>query len=278
MTTTRTPIQHGERRCYLRGCQRDECAEANRRYCKRYRTTVYVSGPRRVDNLQPYTSIVTRYLNHGWSYAQIANLAGCCETVPFNLHKGISKRINQKTAEQLATLPTTPPPVPGHGFVDPTGTVRRGQALYRIGHTLRGMAPELDIDPDSLSRTLNRPAAYVYGSTAAAMTDLYNRWQNTPGPSTANRNRAEARGWPDPTWWEDMGHIDDPTFDPRTVVERPMNRLELAAYRRDEIDRLNDYRIPDHEIADRLGMGITTVRSIIAELESGQRRDRKQAA
>ncbi|MEI5032471.1 hypothetical protein RB201_04530 [Streptomyces sp. S1A(2023)] len=74
-----------------------------------------------------------------------------------------------------------------------------------------------------------------------------------------------------------MGHIDDPNFDPQTA-ERPLNRLELAAYRRDETERLHSYRIPDHEIAARLGMALTTVRGIIGELECGQRRDRKQAA
>ncbi|MGH3585713.1 MAG: hypothetical protein ACRDQ0_05275 [Pseudonocardia sp.] len=273
--TTATRPQHGERRCYLRGCRKPECTNANKQYCKQYRTDLYLHGPRRVD-IQPYLAIVNHYIDHGWSYAQIGKLAGCCETVAFNLHKGITKQLSRKAATQLDTLPATPPSTPARGNVDPTGTIRRGQALYRIGHTVRAMAPEIGIDEASLSRILTRPVSFVYGSTATAMTVLYSRWQGTPGNSTANRNRAETRGWPDPTWWEDMGHIDDPNFNPHAAED--LGSRELAALRRAEVEHLASYGCTAVEINNRVDLKLSTIRQILQELRTGHRRDRRTAA
>jgi AraC-like DNA-binding protein len=86
-----------------------------------------------------------------------------------------------------------------------------------------------------------------------------------PGSALKTRNKARREGWPDPLWWEDMGHIDDPDFDPAAAVERELNRDELAALRRQEIAHLAAFGIPEHEIAQRLGMSPHYVHDLIRD-------------
>ena len=71
--TSKTPPQHGERRCYIAGCRRPECAAANAAYCKRYRVYRHTNGPRRVD-AQPYIELAQRYASLGWSHTQMLSL------------------------------------------------------------------------------------------------------------------------------------------------------------------------------------------------------------
>lgn len=207
---TRTPPQHGERRCYLRGCRRPECVAANAAYCKRYRVDRYSNGPRRVP-AQPYIKLAARYAAHGWSHFQMAELAGCSETVFFDLLNGKSARLNPKTAKQLDQMPADPIDVPGRSHVDPTGTIRRGRALYRIGHTVQDMSVEIGLHPEALGRILTRPTTAVLASTAQGMTVLYAKWRWTPGKHLGNRTRAANRGWHGPLAWDD---IDDPNAQP----------------------------------------------------------------
>ncbi|MFE0088807.1 hypothetical protein [Streptomyces sp. NPDC059016] len=209
---TRTPPQHGERRCYMAGCRRDECRAANAAYCKRYRVSRHRNGPRRVD-ATPYAEHVRRYADLGWSRRQIALLAGTSETTIIDLLSGKAKHLNPDSAEAIRALPAEPANIPGRAYFDATGTIRRGRALYRIGHQVADMAAELGLHADSLSEILHRDGGLVLASTAHNMTDLYKRLRWTPGKFIANRTRATNRDWHGPLAWEDAT-IDDPTAKP----------------------------------------------------------------
>lgn len=230
----KTPPQHGERRCYMAGCRRDECRAANAAYCKRYRLDRHTTGPRRVD-AHPYIELAERYAAHGWSHSQMAALAGCSETVFFGLLNGKSARLNQQTARQLDTMPAEPVNAAGGSHVDPTGTIRRGRALYRIGHTIEAMAAEIGTHPDCLSRILSRPTTAVLASTAQRMNQLYARWQWKPGRNLGNRTRAISRGWHGPLAWDD---IDDPNCQPDTGTYKPIAKNGRDSMRRGEIAHL----------------------------------------
>ncbi len=70
--------------------------------------------------------------------------------------------------------------------------------------------------------------------------------------------------------WDD--NIDDPAATPETdqnVVDLD-NRRELAALRRAEIEHLASFNIPEHEIANRLGMS----RDYVHDLLRDMRKDR----
>jgi AraC-like DNA-binding protein len=207
----KTPPQHGERRCYMAGCRRPECRAANSTYNKQYRVAQYGKGNRRVD-AAPYTDLVRTYVDVGWSRAQLAKRTGVSETTIVHLVAGKLARINPDVASGLDKLPAAPSTPDGRAFVDATGTVRRGRALFRIGHQIDDMAAELDLNPDTLSRILNREGGYVLASTAHNMTALYKRLRWTPGKLLGNRTRAIKRGWHGPMAWD--GNIDDPQCKP----------------------------------------------------------------
>jgi plasmid maintenance system antidote protein VapI len=273
VTTDHTP----SRACYLRGCRHPECVDANKRYCKQYRVTRYTSGRRRVD-ATPYAAVARRYAAAGWSHAEMAALAGCCDTVFHHLLNG-TPRLSATTAARIATMPARPPRLGSAAYVDATGTRRRGQALHRIGYPVQALGAALDLHPDHVSRILRGRHKRVLSATAAAMATLYDEWKTQPGPSQDSMQRAAREGWRDPQWWDDMGDIDDPAFDP-DHADRELNFHERAQLRREEIIHLAWCGHEPEQIRERLNneMSISTIRQIVQEWRTGQKRDRKQPA
>ncbi|MFF4536595.1 hypothetical protein [Streptomyces aureus] len=276
MTTADTQ-PHGERRCYLRGCRRPECVEANRKYCKRYRVERHRTGRRRPD-AGPYAVIARRYAAAGWSHSEMAALTGCAETVFHNLLNG-TPRISATSAARIDAIPGTPQRMGTAAYVDATGTRRRGQALHRAGRTVNAMAVALGLCPDHVSRILRARNPKVHGATAAAMKALYDEWKTERGPSEVASQRAEQLGWRDPQWWDDMGDIDDPEFDPEKA-DRELNFHERAALRREEIIHFAWHGDSPEQIVGRLKseVSISTVRQIVQDWRTGQKRDRRQVA
>ncbi|MFD4196750.1 WhiB family transcriptional regulator [Amycolatopsis thermoflava] len=114
--------------------------------------------------------------------------------------------------------------------IDATGTRRRIQALYAIGHreddlarrlgytspkrVFAGRACVIPFMHNSSSR------ARVYQSTAAKVAALYEELRDVPGPSAHLRARARRCGWFRPDEW-DTADIDDPDSTPDTAGTRP---------------------------------------------------------
>lgn len=232
----RTAPQHGERRCYINGCRRPECKAANDVYCKRYRVRRHRAGTMRVD-AAPYVGLARRYADIGWSRRQIAEAAGISETTIINLLNGKLQRLNPVTYNALRALPADPTQVPGRAYFDATGTIRRGRALYRIGHAVDDMAAQLGLHPDSLSAILHRNQGIVLASTATSMTALYERRRWTPGKSLANQTRATKLGWHGPLAWDD--DIDDPNAKPEPAEPyKPVAKNGRDSMRKAEIEHL----------------------------------------
>lgn len=272
-TTDHTP----SRACYLRGCRLPGCTEANKRYCKQYRVTRYTNGRRRVD-AAPYVAITRRYADAGWSQSEMANLAGCSETVFHDLLHG-ARRVSASSAARIDAVPATPPHPGSAAYIDATGAIRRSRALHRIGYEVQDMAAALDLHPDHVSRILRARVSHVLSSTDTNLKAIYVAWQGQPGASVESQRRAERLGWRDPQWWEDYGRIDDPDFDPAAVADEAGFR-ERAAIRREEIIHLAWHGETPEQILARLDeeMSISTVRQIVQEWRTGQKRDRKQVA
>jgi hypothetical protein len=265
------------RACYLRGCREDGCVDANRRYCKHYRVTSHANGPRRVD-ASPYAAIARRYAAAGWSHSEMAAFTGCCDTVFHELLHGVD-RIGPVTAARLDRIPARPERMGKAAYVDATGTQRRAQALHRHGYTVDAIADALHIHADHLSRILHKRHARVLSSTAASMKAVYADWSGTRGPSELSEQRASALGWRDPQWWEDLGDLDDPGFDP-AKAETVLNFRETAALRREEIIHFAWHGDTPEQILARLNneVSISTVRQIVAEWRTGEKRNRAKEA
>lgn len=272
-----TPPQHGERRCYLRGCRRPECVDANKRYCKKY-SAVAIRGPIRL-SAEPLARHLDMLSEQGFSHTQMASAAGP------GRHTGeISKlRLRQQT--------TVHPDVarayfrinlagvrPALATVDATGTIRRGQALCVIGHPVYQIASAIPMSKNILGVYLETGVATVKVPVAEGMAAAYHDMSRRPGNSLKIRRAAARNGWHGPLAW-DGNAIDDPEAQPESDVDEvALKRDELGAIRRAEIGHLDRFGLSEHEIARRLGMNTAYVRDIVRELHGMPARDRIKAA
>lgn len=273
---TRTAPQHGERRCYLRGCRRTECSNAHYRYMSRLRLE-HQRGQRRRTDAQPATDHLNQLIEAGWTQAQIERATGVNHRTLSPVLAGTYPSVNTTTAERILALPIGPPPNTDVD-TDATGTIRRLQALVAIGHIYPAIAARVGIHKDALGVIARGERPQVRTETAKAVAAAYRHMSRTPGTSVRSRLHAARLGWHGPLAWDDAT-IDDPDAQPEVDNgQQQPNRNQLAAYRREEAAHFAQFGIPAHEIAARLGMAESTVRAIVAELYTGQRRDRSKAA
>lgn len=272
MTTTNLPA-HGTRPRYLRGCRCLPCRNANKRYCKQYRART-VRQPVRVD-AAPVRRRLQEWVDQGYSQTQIAAAVG-------KRSGDISKILHwQPTiAPSVAARilgSKGPTGCPFHAQVDSTGTIRRGKALHAFGYPLYFIAEGVPMATNHLGRLLVGQPATVSAAVARGMATLYKQLSGRPGPSSFAIHDARRRGWHGPLAWDD---IDNPNEQPdiEQSTELQLKREELAALRRAEIEHLAAFNLPNHEIAARLSLGLSTVNAIIRELQTGQHRDRKRVA
>ncbi|MGQ4353226.1 hypothetical protein [Streptomyces drozdowiczii] len=287
MTTTRPLPDHGTlSRHKHHGCKCDTCRAG---YCTwqrtRYRRRGYGTWQPFVDAEPVRQHIITLH-SAGMSYASIAKAAGLYEATVTGFIYALSTKDprKEKATPDIADsiLAVSPDPMLS-GWIDATGSRRRIQALAAHGWPMPSLAAPIGINPCSVNRITRQ--VRVYTSTARAVLDVYNT-HATASPqehgipqwkSDRARREAQAKGWPDPLWWEDMGHIDDPNFDPATA-EATGSRNDAAALRRAEVAHLAGYGYDAEAIAARVGMHVKSTRVILAELRTGQRRNRSKAA
>lgn len=233
---------------------------------------------------EPARRHVRELMAAGVSYARIARAANVTtSTVNHMLYprsgRPITERLNHENARRILAVDVAQVPT---GLVDPTGARRRLQALMAIGWPALSLGGSLGLHPGYVREIQRRPT--IYATTAHAMAVTYNKlWDKQPehygiSRQAANRTRnyAKANGWAPPAAWDDDA-LDDPNRGPDTQ-DVALGRNELAAYRRDEVEFLCSYGIPDEDIALRLDMALSTVRALLLEIRTGQRRNRTKAA
>ncbi len=144
--------------------------------------------------------------------------------------------------------------------VDSTGTVRRVNALRRLGWTLGEIAAASGTSRRSLRDSLSRPK--VRATTAERVRAAYDElWDATPPPlGRGNATRAYTRGhaarngWALPMQWDDAT-IDDPTAQP--WVDDSPRGAHVPGHGVVNADSLTDcasWGLTISEAADRLGV------------------------
>ncbi|MET8377974.1 hypothetical protein [Streptomyces microflavus] len=274
MTTTTRKAPHGERRCYQAGCRRPECLNAHYRWCSRYRLDILEGRPRRVDATATRNHIQT-LLDAGWAQAQISRAGSLPHRIVTSVRAG-QKTVAVSTARAILSVPLGPPPADQRD-VDATGTVRRIRALVAIGWPVAQLAPRFGLYVTALGGIARGELQNVRATTARRVAHEYRTLARTPGNSNRARNDARRNGWHGPLAWDDTT-IDDPKAQPEVDELQILNRDELAAIRRTDIEHLDGFGASAEEIARRLGMGLSTVRGVVAELRAGERRDRMKVA
>lgn len=286
MTTTAQPrSDHGTLSRYKHyGCRCTTCTDAYRAYQRTYnRKRAYGTWQPYVD-AEPVRQHIQALRGAGIGIDRIAEHAGLNITSVSSLIYDLGsthprrKRIRPETAATLLAIRAQDIQP---GVVDATGTHRRIQALAAAGWPLKPLGPYIGVAPATVRRILTQRKLYATtaNKTAAAYQRLWNARPEDhgilPASSARARRYAARQGWPDPQYWDDMGHIDDPAFDP--APSKP-SRDQLAAGRRAEIQHLAGFGTPANEIAERLDMAVSTVNHILLELRTGTRRDRQAVA
>lgn len=286
-TAARTLPPHGtlSRRKY-HGCTCELCVENYREYSRlRHRKKGYGTWQPYID-AEPVRQHLLALHADGLSYAVIADRIGHQKATitrfiyPLGPKRHHKKRVTPELAAKILAVSAgdlTP------GMLDATGTGRRIHALATLGWPMMCLGPHVGIAPQSVRRL--GVQKQVFPATARAVADCYENLRHKRPEDNGiadwvalkTRNLAARHNWRDPQWWDDMGRIDDPTFDP-DAAEKPLGRNELAAVRRAEVAHLDAFNLSDDEIASRLGMAVSTVKGIVLELRRGERRNRKQAA
>ncbi len=226
--------QRGEDAC-------DACLEANRAYHRdRYRAT-------KVKNRRPDKAIdhIRTLLANGATLRGIAAEAGMNTRHIGAVYRGEHAWIWPETEARILAVS-----IGWSQHIPAAGTIRRIQALRRIGWTCDDIGARLGISAQATHGILNRKR--VSRDMAARVADVYDALSMVPGPSRILAKRAEARGalpplaWDDdtiddPAAWADLGSDVDDTADPVAVDRLLTGHLDWR--QASDADRLEAGRI-----------------------------------
>lgn len=286
--TTKTLPDHGTLSRHKHyGCRCDTCLDNYRTYVRaRHRKIGYGTWQPYVDAEPVRQHLLDLHDNGGLSYAVIAEHLGrsVASITSFIYELSPTKKRRKRATPELANaiLAIKPGDITP-GMVDGTGTTRRIQALAANGWPMKTLSARIGLAAATVGRLAGQK--WVFRATAQGVADCYEQLKDerpedhgvTAWVAQKTRNRAASEGWRDPVWWEDMGDIDDPTFDP-DQADRPLGRNELGAHRRSEIEHLASFGLSDHDIAARLGMAPAYVHDLVREMRKRQRSERPSIA
>lgn len=242
-----TPARYrGAPRRGIKGCRCGECRTADSRYRKHLRAR------HRKPDIEPVRAHIRRLLVRGGSYRSIADATGCGINTIRWIADGTRTKIRASTARRVlavASAPETQRPVPA------LGSIRRVQALMAAGHSVTVIRAAAGVNHNVMANLVSGAATGVWGCTAAAVAEAYDRLSMTAGSSARSRQRAERAGWPPPLAWLD---IDDPDENPAGWQRRDSRRRsEDLAAEAEEIRRTCG--IGWDLIAERLGVARNTL-------------------
>lgn len=287
MTTTKPRPAHGTT---ARGygspgrwprCNCTPCRKARNRHQKQNRIN-------RELGRSPFTSPAKaqahlRLLHETMSWDSLEAATGVWFSNLVAIYNGDRTKIRHETEAKILAVAVPAKGDPGQ-YVDVTGSMRRLQALSVMGHSYATLSAAAATAPNRIMSIINGRQPTVRRTLAERIAAIYPQLvADPPAPTrhtTRTQNVARSKGWRDPQWWEDYGHIDDPDFNPDTA-DRVLNFHERAQLRREEIEHLAWCGHDPEQILVRLNneVSISTVRQIVHEWRTGQKRNRtKQAA
>lgn len=190
--------------------------------------------------------------------------------------RGLHATIRRSRATRL--LAVRPEHADLNCLVSALGSRRRIQAMYAAGHGAYTIANNAD---GLLARTvdyvLRGTRTTVTIATRNAIAEAYRKLAGQAASNPRTQKRAQEEGWPGPEYW-DEDEFDNPDFVPVNQVE--LKRDDKAALRREEIIHFAWHGDTPEQILARLDgeVSISTIRQIVQDWRTGQKRDRKKAA
>lgn len=261
----------GQNRCHCKPCRAAEGAYTKQqRYLKN-------TGRSLLTNAAPVAAHLRMLMSHGDALTLIAEQIGRPRSSLENIISGRTKRVRRHTAEQIMAL-TPGTAIAGNRSVPALGSIRRLRALMALAHRLKSIAEACAMDHSTASHLINGHTESIRYELAQRIKAGYDKLSTTRGTSARNINRAVRERWAPPAAWDD-DTIDDPNGQP-DFGDGVLNCRERAKLRREEIIHLAWHGHEPEQIVDRLGgeLAISTVREIVQEWRTGQKRVRKQVA
>jgi hypothetical protein len=166
-----------------------------------------------------------------------------------NIAGGRYEHIQHHTYAVIMAVLIPSRPVPGDGLLPTAGTSRRIRGLQAIGWPQHAIGGQLRVFTSEIAR--NHRAAWVSSLRAAAISEVFEQWQLTVGPSALTAERAKTAGWPVPLAWNE-DTIDDPDAKPHTAGHR--RTYARFAERYAELIDLGERN--EERIATRLGITV----------------------
>lgn len=208
----------------------------------------------------------------GMSYSAIARAADVDRDTVTEHARGNHPTIRRSRAVRI--LAVRPEHADPQSLVSSLGTRRRIQTLYAAGHGAYTIAKHAEITPRGIDYILNGARATVTIATRNAISAAYRALADQAASNLRTQRRAEAEGWPGPGYWGE-DDFEDPDFTPVTQVQP--KRDDTAALRREEIIHFAWHGDTPEQILARLNneVSISTVRQIVQEWRTGQKRQRK---
>ncbi|MCX4450634.1 hypothetical protein [Streptomyces sp. NBC_01789] len=237
MTATRREAPHHNKlTCYIDyHCRRPECVE---RYTQqnRARRLAHANGTwDKLIDAEPVRQHLLALHAAGISIYRVASLTGMdykgVRIYTQHGYKNSEPRRRRITPEVAARILAIKAEDVGPSKVDATGSRRRVQALAAIGWPGETVAVRAGLHPRHISTLLQQPT--ILASTAQGIADAYDdlryrsarRNRVSKRVATRTRNRAAAKRWPPPKYWDESGAIDDPHFTP----EYKLTQAEILA-------------------------------------------------
>lgn len=206
--------EHGTRTRYVKGCRCEDCRASNRAYADqraRYGWSEKVAAS--WCDAQPARDHIAALRAAGMGTRRIAEKAGvnrsAVDVIVRGKHGYPATRILRRNAEAILAVTVDLAPC---ALVDPTGTVRRIQALAAIGWSFTATGARIGWSAQNVSALVRGDRGCI-AATAQLVRADFDRWCMTPGPSNRARLLAARRGWPPPLAWDD-DTIDDPAASP----------------------------------------------------------------
>jgi hypothetical protein len=231
--------------CWPNGCPNKSKAQ---NYCNPHYTKLRAAGKLVTGYVDPgpVRAHIEAHLARGENLADLATRAGLTRTGLSNIRRCCNKAVRVGAAQRILAVPLPPTYI---------GTVRRLQALARLGHLRYDIAAAAGLTWHSM-KAASSPGR-CHARLRIGIRVAYEQLSGSPGTSQFLIKRAQRAAWPSPLAWHGVD-MDDPAAVPDLG---PVTRV-TAADKVAEIEHLTSLGVPQAVACKQVGIKPETLHSI----------------
>jgi hypothetical protein len=212
-------VVHGRLSSYTKhGCRCQPCSRTAHRYSKWWKNRTRNGEEKLLVDAEPVRQHVEALLASGMTFRAVSLACGYVSRNALVTALGRDK-VRKRTAEKILAV-TLGSDQRDTKYVDPTGAMRRLQALAVLGHTSRELGEVMGMDRGSISDVMVGRKPLIRQATHDAAVAAYEKLWDKPGSSGKTRTWAAKQGWLPPLAWDD-DTIDRPDLGPAEVEDEP---------------------------------------------------------